>query len=66
MPEGSLADQTFAARRPTSQRRHVGLGPSLINEDKPLDVNAALMRLPAFALAGDVRPVLFTGQRGFF
>ncbi len=33
-----------------------------INEDKPLRVNPALMRLPAFALAGYVRSVLFIRQ----
>lgn len=66
--EGSLADQALTPCRPTPQRGHVGFGPGFINEDKPLDVNLALMRLPALALAlaGDVGPVLLTGQSGFF
>ena len=63
--EGGLSDQALAPSSPSPQRGHVGLGPGFINEDKPSDVNLALMRLPAPTLAGDVRPVLFTGQRSF-
>ena len=66
MSKWSPADQAFAPRSPAPQRGHVGLGPSLINKYKVLEVNPALLRLPAPALAHHVRPVLFTGQRGFF
>ena len=78
VPEGSLADQTLAARRPCPQRGHVGFRRSplglnqwrlqwltLVNEDKALQVNPALMGFPPQALAGNVRPVLRTGGRGF-
>ena len=37
-----------------------------INENKSPDVDTPLMRLPPQALAGHVRPVLLTGERGFF
>ena len=66
VPERSLSDQALAARRPAAQGSHVGLGPGFVNEHKASDVNAALMGLPAQPLARNIRPVLFTGQRGFF
>ena len=58
VPEGSLSGQALAPRRPAAQGSHVGLGPPsagqsipridcsprlYINENKPSDVNSALM-----------------------
>ena len=79
MSEGGLSDQPLAARRPSPEWGHVGLGRSplglnqwrlqwltFVDKDQSFQVNPALMRLPALALAGHVGPVLFTGQSGFF
>ena len=66
VPEGSLSDQALAPCGPSPQRGHVGFGPGLVNENKSPDVDTPLMRLPPQALAGHVRPVLLTGERGFF
>lgn len=52
VPERGAADQALAARSPTAQRGHVGAAPGFVNEHKPLQVNPALMRLPAPTLAG--------------
>ena len=65
MPEGRAPDQPLAPRRPASQGCHVGLGPGFVNEHQPFQVDAALTRLPALPFAGNVRPLLLTGQRGF-
>jgi hypothetical protein len=61
-----LADQALAAKAPASQRRHVGLGPSLIDEDEPRRIDFRLILLPSRAPPGDVRPVPLAGDRGFF
>ena len=66
MPERCMSDQPLAARSPASQRVHFGLCPCFINEDKPLEINNALMGLPPQALVCKVLPVLFTRQSGFF
>ena len=58
MSEGRAPDQPLAPRRPPTQGRHVGLGPGLVDEHQPFQVDAALTRLPAGALAGDVGPLL--------
>ena len=63
---GNLGPVPLALGSPAAQGSRVGLGPSLVNEDKPLGVDAALKRLPAFAFAGNVRPFLLTSERGFF
>ena len=63
-PCGTLAGQALAARRPAAQRRHVGLGPGLVDEDQAGGIDAALVRRPlrapprhvgTLALAGDQR-----------
>lgn len=61
-----LADQPLAARPPAAERRHVGLGPGLVDEYQPPRVDAGLPGPPSRPAAGDVGPVLFTGERGFF
>lgn len=45
---------------------HVGLGPGLVDEDQAGRVDAALMAAPAFALGGDVGPMLLGGVQAFF
>ena len=58
--------EPLAARAPAAQRRHVGLGPSLVDEDKAFWINARLIFLPAGAVTGDVRPILLAWQQAFF
>jgi hypothetical protein len=61
-----LGEQAMSALTAASQRSHVGLGPCLINEDKVLRINRALILLPPRPLARDIGAVLFTGQHAFF
>jgi hypothetical protein len=42
------------------------LDPDLVDEDETGGIDAGLTRLPAFALARDVRPILLTGEQAFF
>ena len=51
---------------PAAQRRHVRLDPGIIDEDKTGGIDAGLTRLPAFAFARDVRPILLAGEQAFF
>lgn len=64
-PPGAMRsppDQALALRRPASERRHVGLGPYFIDEDKAARVDPALVTFPAGAAAAYVRAVLLFGQ----
>ena len=61
-----LGEHAMTALTAASQRSHVGLGPCLINEDKVLRINRALILLPPCPLARDIGAVLFTGQHAFF
>jgi hypothetical protein len=51
---------------PAPQRRHIGLGPGLVDEDQPRWIDSRLILLPTGSMACDVRPVLFAGQNAFF
>jgi hypothetical protein len=66
MPEWRFGLHAVAGRAPTAQRRHVGLGPGLINEDKALGVHLALTALPPHPPSRHIGPVLFTGQHAFY
>jgi hypothetical protein len=46
--------------------RHVGLGPSLVDEDETGRIKFALMAPPAIAFSGDVGPILLAGVQRFF
>ena len=46
--------------------RHVGLRPSLVDEDEPRGIKLALMGLPADPAARHVGPVLLARVHGFF
>ena len=61
-----LADQPLAARPPAPERRHVGLGPGLIDKHQPVRVDAGLPGSPLRPTSGNVGPILLTGERGFF
>ena len=49
-----LGPKPLADRRPTAQRRHVGLGPSLVNENQPGRINAPLILFPLLAPSNDL------------
>jgi hypothetical protein len=64
--ERRAGNQFTAARRPTSDRGHVGLGPGLINEDETSGIKSALIFLPLLAPTGHLRTHLFGGEQAFF
>ena len=65
-PCGTLADEPAAARRPAAQRRHVGLGPGLVDEDQALRLDPVLILDPLRAPPRDVGTIVFAGDHGFF
>jgi hypothetical protein len=64
--EGRFGDEAFAFGASAMSARHVGFGPSLVDENKTPRINRRLTRLPALTPPGDVRPVLFGGAKAFF
>ncbi|MBP2444212.1 hypothetical protein JOH51_001651 [Rhizobium leguminosarum] len=61
-----MGDQAFAPFAPATERRHIRLHPGFVNEHKAIRIDLALMALPPFTLAGQLRPVLLGRQHGFF
>lgn len=61
-----LGPEPLAARRPPPERRHVGLGPGLVNEDQTLGIDPALILFPPHPPSRDVGTILFAGVHGFF
>ena len=66
VPKGGPANQLFAARSPTADRGHVGLGPRLVDEDEAPWIKPALILSPLLAPFGDGRPQLLGGEQSFF
>jgi hypothetical protein len=64
--ERRLGDEAFASGASAVGARHVGLGPGLVDEDKPVWIDRRLTRLPPLTPPGDVPPVLFGGAKAFF
>ena len=64
--KGRSGDQALASGAAAMSARHVGFGPSLVDEHKPPRIDRRLTRLPALTPPGDVRPVLFGGAKAFF
>lgn len=58
--------QAFSLSPPATQRRHIGLDPSLINEDEAFGIKPALPGFPTLPPAGDRRAGLLKGEQGFF
>jgi hypothetical protein len=56
----------LSARCPSPQRRHVGFGPCLIDEDQPGRIDVAAVLAPLRAAAGDVGAVLLGCDQRLF
>ena len=61
-----LGDKPAAARRPSPQRGHIGLGPGLVDEDQALRLDAVLIFCPLRPPARDVGAVAFASHHAFF
>jgi hypothetical protein len=64
--ERRSGDQLAASPAPATERRHVRLGPSLVDEDQALGIKPSLILLPLLAPARDRRPQLLGGEQRFF
>jgi len=64
--ERGLGNKLPAALRPASDRRHVGLGPGLIDEDQSAGIKPALILLPLRPAARDLRTILLRCEQRFF
>jgi hypothetical protein len=62
----SKAPQPLAFRAPASQRNHIGLDPSFIDEDQPARVKKRLPGSPALAPPRDVGASLLKREQRFF
>ena len=62
----NLGDQPLAKRRPSPERLHVGLDPSLVDEDQAFGIDLVLPLSPLSPSARDVGAVAFAGHDGFF
>ena len=65
-PCGTLAMQPAAARCPAPQRRHVGLGPGLVDEHQAGRIDAVLILDPLRPPARDVGAIPLAGDHAFF
>ena len=61
-----LGYEPLAAWRPTAQWGHVGSGPGLVDEDKPLRIDAFLTLDPLRSTPRDVRTIPFASHHAFF
>ncbi len=61
-----LGAQGLSLARPAMGRRHIGLGPGLIDEDEAFGRWPLLILLPLLAAIRNIRPILLAGEYGFF
>ncbi len=61
-----LGPEAPAAWRPAPERRHIGLGPGLVDEHQAGRVNAVLVGYPLRAPTGDVGTILLAGDQRLF
>ncbi|MGA0598989.1 hypothetical protein [Enterovirga sp. CN4-39] len=66
MSENALGYQPLAAPGAPTQRRNIGLGPCLVDEDEVRRVQARLLATPALAGGCNVRSILLGGPYAFF
>ena len=65
-PLRCLAMQRLTALSPAMPAGHVRLGPGLVDEHQTLGIDTVLIFLPPGPPSGDLRPILFAGEYGFF
>ena len=61
-----LGGEPHAARRPSAQRRHIGLGPGLVDEDQALRYAPTLIHCRLRPPVGDIGTIAFAGDDAFF
>jgi hypothetical protein len=66
MAMGHARAQTFAARAAAVTSRHVGGGPSFVDEDEAVQVEIELALEPVLAALQDIRVLLLARMRGLF
>ena len=62
----NLGVKSVSARRPSPQRRHIGPGPGLVDEDQPLSFDAILILCPLDSSPRDLGSVAFASRHAFF
>jgi len=62
----NLGMKPLAAAAPSPKRRHIGLGPSLVEKDETLGSKPCLKTLPYGPPASDIRTLLLAGRDAFF
>jgi hypothetical protein len=66
VPMRDLRFEPAPLERPASQRRHIGLGPGLVEKDQGPRINTALILGPLLTPSRDVRTVLLASHQSFF
>jgi len=66
MAERSPGNESAPALRPSSERSHIGFGPSFIEKNQPLGVKLPLMLFPPPACSGDLGALLLFRELCFF
>ena len=64
--ERRMGNQLAAAPAPAPDRRHVGLGPGLVDEHQAARIKPALILLPSGPTPRDRRALLLDGKQRFF
>ena len=62
----NLGMEPLAAPAPPPKRRHIGLGPSLVEKDETLGGKPCLKTLPYGPPASDIRTLLLARRDAFF
>ena len=61
-----LGFEALTARRPAPQRRHIGLGPGLVDEHQPSGIDPIPILGPLRPPAGDIGTILLGGNQRLF
>lgn len=61
-----LGREALTARAPAAQRRHIGLGPSLVDEDEAGGIDPILVGLPLLASPRHIGTVALAGDQRLF
>ena len=66
MTMGCAAQAALTARRPPTQRRHAGAGPSLVQKHQMARIQPGLSLLPVTACLAHILTLLLADVQGFF